>query len=528
MMEEKVERVKSPAPVGEVCVETVTLCGLWTFSKFSWGHGDAGWHEVDPVTLVMYGESLGRAYKRMDHEHDSPSYRDHNDYEGHVDCLTAFGDLQLILDAALGVLLRTPTTLLACPKAMEKGCKLIDKKSRQWVLVRTEDTNNKLVWKRNVKGLQKEEDNCTGEHRDHLRLYGPMPTHPVFGPWFVGTPHHDVPTEVLGGGLEVGHGVDSWLSSRNQFAGSWIESGEPNDKPGSDPSVRWWAKTSFGLPSCWRTDPDGNPIPLDGDGFVIGVDFDAPPLPTTTTTTATTSTTATTMPPPPPHHWVGQVATTEQRSTGVRPCHNCDPQCTFSSSLDKQATFDFTDSGVVPYSGSYTQQDVVEQQGWTCTGSGGPQVGVRRTETSTSVTFSGTLADYYITPCGGACVGGPFVDYFANSTYGIEGIGVEVPGPICTETTVIDDPCDGTSTSTRTYACFALPAISNSYGWEGGPPQAGGILRPRLEGTALWQTTGSCGCGNPTDTACGETRTITWGLDPRCEVGGLPAPCPYQ
>ncbi len=214
-------------------IPMVTIYGIWSFSKTS--HRGAYLSPSDPVSILYYWDGKADGiYSRMDSIHTCrpdegtcnhfPQYQDH--------------DARAI-------------PFISCSS------------SAQWVYMGNAGKGNggrKLSWHASEYGLMKEDDACYGEARDHMRIYGSV-RHPKYKWWSVATPHH----EQWG---FTGHTVDSWISAQELFAGSWVESGLSNDKPGWDTSVFWWSFSQWGNDGTYG----GRDVYFDGMGIVIGTD----------------------------------------------------------------------------------------------------------------------------------------------------------------------------------------------------------------------------------------------------------------
>ncbi|HJQ83305.1 MAG TPA: DUF4215 domain-containing protein [Candidatus Binatia bacterium] len=266
--------VRAPKGRLTIPVDVIQLCGTWIFSRASYTYDkdtDVS-SPLDPISMLW---STGRCstktvYSRMLDEHDSPGYQDHrvycDDFGCQLDCAVIPGPFP---------------TPLKCTLA-NAACRYFEKKHPQWVLMGNALPPGVagpplLSWRKVGWGLEKDEDKCAYEARDHLRLYAARASHPLFGNWVVGTPHHefwkpDPPDVPIVKKLPFpGHEVDYWDDSKVLFAGSWLETGLPNDEPGQDDAVAWWTVTSFG-------NADYKPnwtVPFSGLGVVIQVDESA-------------------------------------------------------------------------------------------------------------------------------------------------------------------------------------------------------------------------------------------------------------
>jgi len=208
-------------------IPMVTLYGIWTFSKTS--HRGAYLSPSDPVSILFYWDGTkSGVYNRMDSIHTC--WPD----EGTCNHFPEYQDE----DA------RSDIPFVSCST------------SAQWVYMG--NVGGTLYWKQGQYGLMKEDDACNVQPRDHMRIFGSV-YHSTYRYWSVATPHH----ETWGPG---GHTPDSWESAKQLFAGSWVESGLPNDKRGWDTSVFWWSLTQWGNGGTYQE------VYFNGNGFVIGTD----------------------------------------------------------------------------------------------------------------------------------------------------------------------------------------------------------------------------------------------------------------
>jgi hypothetical protein len=200
-----------------------TIYDKWSFSKTS--HSGPYFDPKDPVSILWYWHGTETAAaNRMDDKH------------------TCRPDLE------------------ECnhdPEYKSDGAGSTCSHSAQWVFMG--NAGGSLNWEASFKGLQKEDDSCRWQPRDHIRFYGSV-YHPTLKWWSVGSPHHETWS------LFGGHDVDSWHSAQELFAGSWIESGAPNDPIGWDIGAFWWDFSYWGNSGYYQD------VYFDGFGFVIGYD----------------------------------------------------------------------------------------------------------------------------------------------------------------------------------------------------------------------------------------------------------------
>lgn len=229
---ERIARIRATAQPGTEAyalqdIPMTCLYQLFCFSKTT--HRQAALDPSDPVSMLFYWDGdKTSTYNRMRQSHtyhpntntyrNFPNYKDEDD--GGFNC----------------------------------------RSSAQWVYMG--NYGGSRYWLQGEAGLQKQEDRCNLESRDHMRIFGTV-YHSTYQYWTVGAPHH----ERWGVG---GHTIDNWDASRNLFAAGWLEHGYYNDFYGYDPYVFWSDRTISFENAGWYQG-----VYHDNGGFVIG--WNAPP-----------------------------------------------------------------------------------------------------------------------------------------------------------------------------------------------------------------------------------------------------------